>query len=176
MLVIIVLSHLIRKEFQLNYYLCYIQIYVSINRRTNWGRGFFPSLIYTTAPVNVYLEYETAKISIFIWSTEILSDLGMVLFCTDTTDNMRAVWKVRGLTLLIWVETLWRCGDGLFFEVPPLASDALLTTLHPLLENMLQTASRKIQENSGTGGFLTLELRFHGWKRREIAWGEIWSL
>jgi len=30
---------------------------------------------------------------------------------------------------------LWRCGDGLFFEVPPLASDALLTTLHPLLEN-----------------------------------------
>jgi hypothetical protein len=24
---------------------------------------------------------------------------------------------------------LWRCGDGLFFEVPPLASDALLTTL-----------------------------------------------
>jgi hypothetical protein len=34
---------------------------------------------------------------------------------------------------------LWRCGDGLFSEVPPLASDALLTTLHPLLENVLQT-------------------------------------
>jgi hypothetical protein len=34
---------------------------------------------------------------------------------------------------------LWRCGDGLFFEVPPLASDALLTTLHPLLKNVLQT-------------------------------------
>jgi hypothetical protein len=34
-----------------------------------------------------------------------------------------------------WVGTLWRCGDGLFFEVPPLASDALLITLHPLLEN-----------------------------------------
>jgi hypothetical protein len=33
---------------------------------------------------------------------------------------------------------LWRCGDGLFFEVPSLASDALLTTLHPLLENVLQ--------------------------------------
>jgi hypothetical protein len=32
-----------------------------------------------------------------------------------------------------------RCGDGLFFEVPPLASDALLTTLHPLLENVMQT-------------------------------------
>jgi hypothetical protein len=31
------------------------------------------------------------------------------------------------------------CGDGLFFEVPPLASDALFTTLQPLLENVLQT-------------------------------------
>jgi hypothetical protein len=29
----------------------------------------------------------------------------------------------------------WRCGDGLFFEVHPSASDVLLTTLHPLLEN-----------------------------------------
>jgi hypothetical protein len=35
------------------------------------------------------------------------------------------------------VGTLWRYGDGLFFEVLPLASDALLTTLHPLLENVL---------------------------------------
>jgi hypothetical protein len=34
---------------------------------------------------------------------------------------------------------LCRWGDGLFFQVPPLASDALLTTLHPLLENVLQT-------------------------------------
>jgi hypothetical protein len=50
----------------------------------------------------------------------------------------RAVWKVRGLTLLR-VRTSWRCNDGLFFEVPPLPSDALLTTLHPLLENVLQT-------------------------------------
>jgi hypothetical protein len=51
----------------------------------------------------------------------------------------RAVCKVRGLTLLLRVRTLWRCGDGLFFEVPPLASDALPTMLHPLLENALQT-------------------------------------
>jgi hypothetical protein len=48
---------------------------------------------------------------------------------------------------------LWRCDVGLFFEVPPLASDAFLTTLHPLLENVLQTVSRKLQEDSGTGGF-----------------------
>jgi hypothetical protein len=41
--------------------------------------------------------------------------------------------------LLLRVGTLWRCGDGLFFEVPPLASDTLLTTLYPLLENVLQT-------------------------------------
>jgi hypothetical protein len=51
----------------------------------------------------------------------------------------RAVCKVCVLNLLLRVGTLWRCGDGLFFEVPPLASDALLTTLHPLLENALQT-------------------------------------
>jgi hypothetical protein len=34
---------------------------------------------------------------------------------------------------------MWRCGDSLFFEIPPLASDILLTTLHSLLENVLQT-------------------------------------
>jgi hypothetical protein len=50
----------------------------------------------------------------------------------------RVVCKVGGLTLFR-VGTLWRCGDGLFSEVPPLASDALRTTLHPLLENVLQT-------------------------------------
>jgi hypothetical protein len=35
------------------------------------------------------------------------------------------------------------CGGAVtvsFFEIPPLASDALLTTLHPLLENVFQTA------------------------------------
>jgi hypothetical protein len=40
-----------------------------------------------------------------------------------------------------------------FFEVPSLASDALLTTLYPLLENVLQTVCRKLQEDSETGGF-----------------------
>jgi hypothetical protein len=28
------------------------------------------------------------------------------------------------------------CGDGLFFEVPPLASDALLKTLHAILRSL----------------------------------------
>jgi hypothetical protein len=60
---------------------------------------------------------------------------------------------------------LWRRGDGLFFEVPPLASDVLLTTLHPLLENVLQTVDHS--------KFLALkELPFHGWKSPEIAWDE----
>jgi hypothetical protein len=53
--------------------------------------------------------------------------------------STRAVWKVRGLTFLLRVGTLLRCGDGLFFEAPPLARDALLTTFYPLLENVLQT-------------------------------------
>jgi hypothetical protein len=70
---------------------------------------------------------------------------------------------------------LWRCGNGLFFEVPPLASDALLTTLHPLLENVLQTVCLKLQEDSGTSGFLASELVFGGWKSPEISWGEIWT-
>jgi hypothetical protein len=34
-----------------------------------------------------------------------------------------------------------------------MARDALLTTLHPLLENVLQIVYRKLQEDSGTGGF-----------------------
>jgi hypothetical protein len=46
------------------------------------------------------------------------------------------------------------CGDGVFFEVHPLVSVARLTTLHPFLENMLQTVCRKLQEDSGTGSFL----------------------
>jgi hypothetical protein len=53
--------------------------------------------------------------------------------------STRAVWKVRGLAFLLQVGTLWRCGDCFFFEEPPLASDAFLTMLYPLLENVLQT-------------------------------------
>jgi hypothetical protein len=75
------------------------------------------------------------------------------------TQSMRAVLKFRGLTLLLRVGILWRCGDDHFFEVPPLASDALLTTLHPLLENVLQTVCRKLQDDSGTGAVLGLPLR-----------------
>jgi hypothetical protein len=77
----------------------------------------------------------------------------------------RVVCKVHGLTLLIRVETLWRCSNGLFFEVPPLASNALLTTLHPLLENVLHTVDH-FEISSLGAPFSWLE-------DPEIAWGEI---
>jgi hypothetical protein len=51
------------------------------------------------------------------------------------------LWAFHGTTSLLRIGTLWRCGDGLFFEVPPLTSDALLTTLHSLLD--LQTQVRE---------------------------------
>jgi hypothetical protein len=46
-----------------------------------------------------------------------------------------------------------------------LESDALLTTLHPLLENVLQTIDHF--------EFLASDFPFHGWKSPEIAWDEI---
>jgi hypothetical protein len=94
------------------------------------GRGCPPVCLFVCRPVRISVSETTQSIS-----------------------TTRAVCKVRGLILLLRVGTSWRCGDGLFFEVPPLASDALLTTLHPLLENVLQTVCRKLQEDSGTGGF-----------------------
>jgi hypothetical protein len=79
----------------------------------------------------------------------------------------RAVRKVRGLTLLLRVGTSWKCDDGLFFEVHPLVSNALLTTLHLLLENVLQTVIHfdflprsslflvgKVQKSHGAGSGL----------------------
>jgi hypothetical protein len=59
-----------------------------------------------------------------------------------------------------------------FFEVPPLASDALLTTLHPLLENVLLTVCCKLQEDSRTGGFDLLMVR----KAQKSHGGEIWTV
>jgi hypothetical protein len=49
------------------------------------------------------------------------------------------------------------CGGAVtvsFSEVPPLRSDAFVTALHPLFENVLQTVCLKFQEDSRTGGFL----------------------
>jgi hypothetical protein len=78
-----------------------------------------------------------ASFYIQVWN--IISYFEESVWRQSAQGNMRAVCKVHELTLLLQVRTLWRCGDSLFFEVPPLASNALLTTLHPLLENVLQT-------------------------------------
>jgi hypothetical protein len=83
---------------------------------------------------------------------------------TSTT----VICKVRGLTLLLRVGTLWRCGDGLFFEVPPLASDALLTTLHPLLENVLQTVDH-LEISCLRAPFLWLE-KLRNCMGRDLNW------
>jgi hypothetical protein len=72
------------------------------------------------------------------------------------TRRTSAVCKVRGLNLLLRGRTSWSCGDGLFFEVPPLESDAPLTTLHPLLENVLQTVDH-FEISSLGAPFLWLE-------------------
>jgi hypothetical protein len=49
---------------------------------------------------------------------------------------------------------MWRCSDGLFFEVLPLARNALITKLHPLLENVLQTVCRKFEEEPRSSIFM----------------------
>jgi hypothetical protein len=89
---------------------------------------------------------------------------------TDLSPGTGTVRKVHGLNLLLRFGTLWKYGDSLSFEVPLFSSDALLTTLHPLLENVLQTVCRKLQEDSGTGSF-DLGAPFHGSKSPEIKWG-----
>jgi hypothetical protein len=86
----------------------------------------------------------------------------------------RVVPKVRGLAVLLRVGTTWRCGDGLFFVVPPLASDALLTTLPPTsqkraadrwsLRNFLPRSSffmfRKAQKSHGARSELNSAFSF----------------
>jgi hypothetical protein len=96
----------------------------------------------------------SAKVSWDFWSTSVIYEVGGIILCFynlscpylkwvmlvhGAEGTTRAVCKVRRLILLLQVVTLWRCGDCLFFRVPPVASIALLTTLHPLLENVLQT-------------------------------------
>jgi hypothetical protein len=81
--------------------------------------------------------------------------------------HTRAVWKVRGLALLLQVWTLWSCDEGLFFKVPPLASNALLTMLHLLLKNILQTVDHS--EISCLGA------PFSWLEKPRITWGEMWT-
>jgi hypothetical protein len=77
-----------------------------------------------------------------------------------------AVCKVRGLALLLLVGTLWRCGDGLFFEVPPPPHGRRCTSY-----NAPPTSREKGCRPLITSKFLASELSFHGLKRLEIACG-----
>jgi hypothetical protein len=88
---------------------------------------------------------ELSRISSALYSHRLRASPSNLLWF-DHPSSTTAVWKVRGLTLLLRVGILWRCGDGLFLEVLPLARDALLTTFHLLLENVLQTVCLKLQE------------------------------
>jgi hypothetical protein len=58
---------------------------------------------------------------------------------TSSAINYEGRLKSSRTQLITPVGILWGCGDGFFLEVPLLVSDALLTTLNPLLENVLQT-------------------------------------
>jgi hypothetical protein len=77
--------------------------------------------------------YDCTKLSLYLkknkafglWVTKIIYRNGNKLM------HCRAVCKVRGLTFLLRVGTSWRCGDGLFFEVPPLVCDSLLNNAPP---------------------------------------------
>jgi hypothetical protein len=63
-----------------------------------------------------------------------------------------------------YYESELRCSDGLSFEAPPLASDALLTTLHPLLEKkktcrrQFATSFRRIPPQQQLGITVTASL------------------
>jgi hypothetical protein len=116
-------------------------------------------------------------------SGDVSDDRGTRKKKTKLTKGRRSTYRALFLMYEGRLKSSWThyseselCGGAVtvsffFFEVPPLASGALLTTLG----NMLQTVCRKLQEDSGTGVFLALELPFHGWKSLEIAWGEFWT-
>jgi hypothetical protein len=77
----------------------------------------------------------------------------------------RVVRKVRELTLLLRVGTLWRSGDGLFFEI-------LLCQAMNFLQrytHFSKTCCRPLIASK----YLALELPFHGWKSPESHGGEI---
>jgi hypothetical protein len=80
----------------------------------------------------------------------------------------RAVWKFRGLYLLLLVGTLWTWGDGLFSKY-----------LHWQAMHFLQRStdfSKTWCRPLITSKFLASELPFHVWKSPEIARGEIWTV
>jgi hypothetical protein len=100
-----------------------------------------------------------------LYNKELTVHIWGLLVALETT---RAASKVRGLTLLLWVGTSWRCGDRLFFKVPLLAGHALLTTLNSLIENVLQTVYHF--EISCHGALLSLLEKLRNKMGRDLNW------
>jgi hypothetical protein len=94
---------------------------------------------------------------------------GFLLFMMNVeVEYVRAVCKVRGLTLLLRVGTSWRCGEVSFSKsLPWQAMHFIQCSTH-----FSKTCCRPLI----TSKFLASELPFHGWKRPEIAWDEIWTV
>jgi hypothetical protein len=117
---------------------------------------FSPYHIHTTEfALSVHVYHNSSSWFIYFLDSKvhyIISQCSICIFHNNINDSLlnsqdcifyvlctRAICKVYGLTLLLWVGTLWQYGDSPFFKVLPLASNALLTMFHPLLENVLQT-------------------------------------
>jgi hypothetical protein len=62
---------------------------------------------------------------------------------TNYEGHLKSSW-----TRLIIPQNFVEDSDSLFFKAPPLASDALLTMLHPLLKNVLQTDDHFLPQSS----------------------------
>jgi hypothetical protein len=88
------------------------------------------------------------------------------MFIIQKSSCTRAICKVRGLTLRRRFVTSWKSGDGLFSKyLPWQAIHFLQRSTH---------FSKMCCRPLITSKFLASELPFHGWKRSEIARGEIW--
>jgi hypothetical protein len=66
--------------------------------------------------------------------------------CKIYEGRLKISWNYLIIPSRNFVEVRWR----FLFEEPPLASDELLTMLYRLLENVLQTVCRKLQEDGRT--------------------------
>jgi hypothetical protein len=67
--------------------------------------------------------------------------------------NARSYTSTPQYVCMAWCLVKHRDIFTFTFTLPPFARDVLLTTLHPLLEDVMQTVCRKLQKDSGTGGF-----------------------
>jgi hypothetical protein len=96
---------------------------------------------------------------------------------THTHTHTRTVWKVRSLTLVLRVGILWRCGDGLFSEVPSLARSGLYGGCSDGVPPIhFFRAEPRIQSRSCSMRFLGFSNHEKGAPRQEISkWSTVCS-